>query len=71
MEKKYTMKEFKEMFEEAQFKALENIEEKFKEADKENQKKGEEPRDAMFFFVNSMQNMIAYAELKKVLFGEE
>ena len=50
MEKKYTMKEFKEMFEEAQMKALENIDKKFKEADEENQKKGAEPRDAMFFF---------------------
>lgn len=71
MEKKYTMKEFKEMFEKAQFKALNNIEEQYKEIDKENQEKGGEARDAMFFLLNTMQNVIAYAELKKTLFGEE
>lgn len=66
MKKKYTMEEFKEMFNEAMIKAIENLDKKMKEAQKETGRES-----GMMDFMFSMQNMIAMTKLKKFLFEED
>ena len=69
MKKKYTMEEFKEMFDNAKMEALEVIDKKFREA--KGMETQPEAKEEMFYLLNSMQNMIAFSELEKILFEEK
>ena len=64
MEKKYTMEEFEELYDNAIIKAIEKLDKEFQE--KSN-------ADGIGMFVFSFQNMLAMTELKKILFkkGDE
>lgn len=67
-EEKYTMKEFEEMFNNAEIKALESL----KNAAKESGERQEGKDTSMAQMLFNMQNMLAYSELYKQLFkGEE
>lgn len=63
---KYTMEEFKKMYEEAEMMAIEKLDEDFTKAtaDKDVEKKG------MHSFAFTMQNMLAMGMLKSILFKE-
>lgn len=65
MNKKYTKKEFEEMFEEAVIKATESLLNEYKNASKD------EVKNPMMGFAFTMQNTLAYAELHKILFKED
>ena len=65
MERKYTMKEFEEMFKKAQIKTIEKLDMKMKEADTEGKMNG------ISAFTFSLLNMLCMAELYKELFRKE
>ena len=64
LNKKYTMEQFEEMFDEAVVKTIDKLIKEFKENSKE------EMRNPMLEFAFSMQNTMAMCELKKMLFKE-
>lgn len=63
MKKKYTMEQFEEMFDDAMIKAIEQLSKELTEH------VGKEI-DGMKQFAFTMQNTMAMAELKKILFKE-
>ncbi len=65
MEKRYTLKEFEKKYDEAMNKAIKELMEEIEESDRENK------LDSTGKFVFSMQNVMAFSKLKKVLFGEK
>ena len=65
MERKYTMKEFEEMFKKAQIKTIEKLDMKMKEADTEGKMNG------IGSFTFSLQNMLCMNVLYKELFRKE
>ena len=65
--KKYTMEEFKKMYEKAQQEVIEELENQMKEAMVENGKE----ENPMFMFGFTMQNIIATAKVYSKLFKEE
>ena len=65
MERKYTMKEFEEMFKKAQIKTIEKLDMKMKEADTEGKMNG------ISAFTFSLQNMLCMNVLYKELFRKE
>lgn len=62
MEKRYTMKEFEEMFKEAEVTTIAKMEKQLRAADEDN--KG----SSMFYVTFTMQNMMCLAELHSQLF---
>ena len=67
MERKYTMKEFKKMFEKAQMETLKQLEDERKEAEN---RLGKE-RNSLGTIMFTMQNTMVTAMLHNNLFGEE
>lgn len=67
MERKYTMKEFKKMFEKAQMETLKQLEDERKEAENRLGKEQNSLGTIMF----TMQNTMVTAMLHNNLFGEE
>lgn len=65
MKKKYSIEEFKEMFDKAMKLALEETKKDFKEASNNCG----HPVDALQEMAFTMQNAMAYAALRKNLFG--
>ena len=61
-EKKYTMEEFKEMYEEAVVKTIEELDKDFKEASN---------GDSMQMVAFSLQNLMVIATLKKNIFFKD
>lgn len=66
MKKKYTIEEFEKMFDNAVTKAIEELDNKMLE---QRKKKNTENNMGMVMF--SLQNVLAYATLKNVLFKED
>ena len=66
MKKKYTMEEFKEMFDDAVKQSLEKLDADFEKSSKE---KGKDNQLGSFFF--TLQNTMAYGELRHKLFGDK
>ena len=62
MERKYTMKEFEEMFKKAQIKTIEKLDMQIKEMDTEGKLNG------INLFAYSLQNMLCMNELYQELF---
>ena len=60
----YTMEQFKEMFEKARKETIEQMQKEFKEATEQ----GEQPVNPVAELMYQMQNMLAFAELKRNLF---
>ena len=67
MEKRYTMKEFEEMYLKAQQEAIEELDNSMKETIEE---KGKD-KDPMFMFGFTMQNVMATAKVYSKLFKVE
>ena len=65
-DKKYTIEEFKEMFEDAKKAAIEKFDTDMEKVSKENGKD-----DAFQRMMMSMQNMLICAELSRILFNVE
>lgn len=65
--KKYTMEEFKEMYEKAQAEAIKELKEEMEIAVLKNEKEV----DPMAEFAFTMQNMMATAKVYQKLFKEE
>lgn len=65
MERKYTMKEFEEMFKKAQTKTIEKLDMKMKEVDTDGKMNG------IRAFTFSLQNILCMAELYEELFRKE
>lgn len=66
MKQKYTIEEFKEMYDKAMKKALDKMDKEMKETQEKNGKE-----DGMASALFSMQNMMAMIELKQCLFKED
>ena len=65
-EKKYTLKEFKDLFDKAQLLTIQQLEKDMKEAAEKNGRDSDGFSAAIF----TMQNMLVAATLKKNLFQE-
>lgn len=63
--KKFTIKEFEEMFDNAVYEAMDSLDNKMKEVAEKNGK------DNKNEFIFSMQNIMAFAELRSKLFDKE
>lgn len=67
MEERYTMEEFKKMFNEAEKVALKKLDSQMDEVIKEEGKE----KDGMFNLLFSLQNIMAITEVKSALFKKE
>ncbi len=65
LNKKYTMEEFKEMFNKAMKETIDELEKDYDKASEENNQK-----DNIGSFVFTMQNMLAIGKLKSNIFGD-